>query len=461
MKIKTLLFSLFVLCTLNLTAQNPNSDSAVIRRFFDEALLRGKSHSLLGELCTKAPHRLSGSENAQRAVEWAQNTMQNLGFDTVFLQPCMVPHWVRGEAEEAKIISKKTGKKKVNICALGGSIGTGKKGIKAQVVEVKSLKELEELGKEKVEGKIVFYSRPMDAAHIYTFHAYGGCVDQRVWGAVEAARFGAAGVIVRSMNLSTDEFPHTGSMAYEDSVTKIPAAAISTLHADQLSFMLQNEPELEFYFKMNCETLPDVLSYNVIGEIKGSEFPDEYVIAGGHLDAWDNGEGAHDDGAGCVQSIEALRLFKVMGLRPKRTLRAVMFMNEENGLRGAKAYAAIADSLNEKHIAGIESDRGGFAPRGFHLDGDSLQIEKIRSFKELLLPYGLYDFEKGGSGADIGQLKKGQERILLAGYVPDSQRYFDFHHANTDVFKSVNKRELELGSASIAALMYLITQYGF
>ena len=212
---------------------------------------------------------------------------------------------------------------------------------------------------------------------------------------------------------------------------------------------------------MNCETLPDVLSYNVIGEIKGSEFPDEYVIAGGHLDAWDNGEGAHDDGAGCVQSIEALRLFKVMGLRPKRTLRAVMFMNEENGLRGAKAYAAIADSLNEKHIAGIESDRGGFAPRGFHLDGDSLQIEKIRSFKELLLPYGLYDFEKGGSGADIGQLKKGQERILLAGYVPDSQRYFDFHHANTDVFKSVNKRELELGSASIAALMYLITQYGF
>lgn len=461
MKLKNLFLCAFVAGALGMQAQNPNSDSAVIRRIFDEALLRGQSHPLLGQLCSTAPHRLSGSENAQKAVEWAQSTMQKLGFDTVFLQPVMVPHWVRGEAEEAKIISKKTGKKKVNICALGGSIGTDKKGIKAQIIEVKSLKELEDLGREKVEGKIVFYSRPMDATHVYTFHAYGGCVDQRVWGATEAARFGAAGVIVRSMNLSVDEFPHTGSMAYVDSVTKIPAAAISTLHADQLSHMLQNEPELEFYFKMNCETLPDVLSYNVVGEIRGSEFPDEYVIAGGHLDAWDNGEGAHDDGAGCVQAIEALRLFKVMGIRPKRTIRAVLFMNEENGLRGGRAYAAIADSLQEKHIAAIESDRGGFAPRGFHLDGEGQAIEKIRSYKELLLPYGLYDFEQGGSGADIGPLKKGQKGILLAGYVPDSQRYFDFHHANTDVFKNVNKRELELGSASIAALMYLITQYGF
>lgn len=326
---------------------------------------------------------------------------------------------------------------------------------------MKGLDELKELGREKVEGKIVFYSRPMNATHIYTFHAYGGCVDQRAWGAIEAAKYGAIGTIVRSMNLRTDEFPHTGAMRYDDSVVKIPAAAISTLHADQLSHMLQNEPDLEFYFKMSCETLPDVLSYNVIGEIKGSEFPDEYVIAGGHLDAWDNGEGAHDDGAGCVQSIEALRLFKALGKKPKRTLRAVMFMNEENGLRGALRYAAIADSLNVKHIAAMESDRGGFAPRGFHLDGDSAAIEKVRSWKDLLLPYGLYDFKNGGSGADVGQLKKGQEGILLAGFVPDSQRYFDFHHANTDVFSAVNKRELELGAASMAALMYLISEYGF
>lgn len=461
MKLKYLLLAVAAYFSFGVVAQNPSSDSAVIRRIFDEALLRGKSYEMLGELCSKAPHRLSGSEQAQKAVEWSQAMMKDLGFDTVFLQPCMVPHWVRGEKEEAKIISKKTGKKKVNICALGGSIGTDKKGIRAQIVEVKSLKELEELGRDKVEGKIVFFSRPMDATHIYTFHAYGGCVDQRVWGAIEAARVGAVGVIVRSMNLTTDEFPHTGAMAYHDSVTKIPAAAISTLHADQLSHMLQNEGDLEFYFKMNCETLPDVLSYNVVGEIRGSEHPEEYVIAGGHLDAWDNGEGAHDDGAGCVQSIESLRLFKALGIRPKRSIRAVMYMNEENGLRGARRYAEIADSLKEKHIAGVESDRGGFAPRGFHLDGDSMAIEKVRSWKELLLPYGLYDFKNGGSGADIGQLKQKQAGILLAGYVPDSQRYFDFHHANTDVFSAVNKRELELGAASMAALMYLITEYGF
>ncbi len=460
MKRKYLPLNIFLLFYVGVFAQDPNSDSAVIRRIFDEALLRGKSYDMLGELCKKAPHRLSGSENAAIAVEWAKAKMEALGFDTVFLQPVMVPHWVRGEKETAKILSK-SGKKKVNICALGGSVGTGKKGIQAQIVEVKGIDELEKLGKEKVEGKIVFYSRPMDARHILTFHAYGRCVDQRVWGAVEAAKYGAAGVIVRSMNLRTDEFPHTGAMAYNDSITKIPAAAISTLHADQLSHLLQNEPDLEFYFKMSCETLPDVLSYNVIGEMRGSEFPDEYIVAGGHLDAWDNGEGAHDDGVGCIQSMEAVRLFKALGKRPKRTLRAVLFMNEENGLRGAKRYAAIADSLKVNHIAAIESDAGGFAPRGFRLDGDSVWKEKVRAWKDLLLPYGLYDFRDGGSGADVGQLKKTQQPVLLAGFMPDSQRYFDYHHANTDTFAAVNKRELELGAASISALMYLISEYGF
>jgi hypothetical protein len=461
MKHKYLTLSIFfIFFTGTFAQQNPNSDTAVIRKIFDEALLRGNSYEMLGELCEKAPHRLSGSKHAAIAVAWAKAKMESFGFDTVFLQPVMVPHWVRGEKEEAKIISK-SGKKKVNICALGGSVGTDKKGIKAQVIEVKGLDELEKLGREKVEGKIVFYSRPMDARHILTFHAYGGCVDQRVWGANEAAKYGAKGVIVRSMNLRTDEYPHTGAMAYADSVNKIPAAAISTLHADQLSHMLQNEPDLEFYFKMSCETLPDELSYNVVGEIRGTEFPDEYIVAGGHLDAWDNGDGAHDDGAGSVQSIEALRLFKALGKRPKRTIRAVLFMNEENGLRGAKEYAAIADNKGAKHIAAIESDAGGFAPRGFRLNGDSAKKEVIRSWKNLLLPYGLYDFNDGHGGADIGQLKSTQENILLAGFMPDSQRYFDYHHANIDTFDAVNKRELELGAASIAALMYLISEYGF
>ncbi len=443
-----------------LLAQNPNSDSAIIRRMFDEALLRGKAYPMLGELCKTAPGRVSGSANAQKAVEWGYKTMNDLGFDTVFLQPCMVPHWVRGDAEEAKIIGKRV-KEKVNICALGGSIGTGKKGIKAQVIEVKSIEEVEKLGREKVEGKIVFYSRPMDARKIYTFAAYGSCVDQRVWGAKEAAKHGAVGVIVRSMNLSQDKHPHTGTLVYDDSVQKIPAAAISTEDADKLSLLLQSEPELQFYFRQTCETLPDVLSYNVVGEIRGTEFPQEYVIAGGHLDAWDNGEGAHDDGAGCVHSIEAVRIFKALGIRPKRTIRAVLFMNEENGLKGALQYARQADSLQEKHIAAIESDRGGFTPRGFHLEGDSGKIELVRQWVKLFEPYGLHDFANGGGGADISPLKKSQKGILLAGFVPDSQRYFDFHHANTDRFENVNKRELELGAASIAAFMYLLTQYGY
>lgn len=460
MKRKILALSIFITVFVCAFAQNPNSDSAVIRRIFDESLLRGKSYEMLGELCEKAPHRLSGSKHAEIAVEWAKAKMESLGFDSVFLQPVMVPHWVRGEKEDAKIISK-AGKKKVNICALGGSVGTGKKGIRAQVVEVKGLDELEKLGREKVEGKIVFYSRPMDARHILTFHAYGGCVDQRVWGASEASKYGALGVIVRSMNLRTDEYPHTGAMAYKDSVTKIPAAAISTLHADQLSHMLQNEPNLEFYFKMNCETLPDVLSYNVIGEMRGSEYPNEYIVAGGHLDAWDNGDGAHDDGAGSVQSIEAVRLFMALNKRPKRTLRAVLFMNEENGLRGARRYAEIADSLKTNHIAAIESDAGGFSPRGFRLNGNDAKKEKVRNWQNLLIPYGLHDYRDGYGGADIGQLKGVQEDILLAGFMPDSQRYFDYHHANIDTFDAVNKRELELGAASIAALMYLMSEYGF
>lgn len=441
-------------------AQNPNTDSAVIRKIFDEALMRGQAHPLLGQLCKIAPGRVSGSENAQKAVDWAYHAMQQLDFDTVFLQPCMVPHWVRGDKEEAKIISKK-GKEKVKICALGNSVGTGKRGITAQVMEVKAVNDIEKLGREKIEGKIVFLSRPMDAKHIYTFAAYGGCVDQRVWGAKEAAKYGAVGVIVRSMTLNNDGHPHTGTLVYDDSVTKIPGAAISTEDADKLSLQLQNDPDLKFYFRQTCEMLPDVLSYNVVGEIRGSDFPDEYVIAGGHLDAWDNGEGAHDDGAGCAHSMEAVRLFKALGKRPKRTIRAVLFMNEENGLRGGNKYAAQADSLKEKHIAAIESDRGGFTPRGFHLEGDSLKIEKIMQWVQLFEPYGLHDFKHGGSGADINPLKKTQQNIVLAGFVPDSQRYFDFHHANTDRFENVNKRELELGAASIAALMYLITEYGF
>ena len=369
----------------------------------------------------------------------------------------MVPHWVRGAKEEAFI---RIGKQKVMvpIAALGGSVATSPKGVEAEIIEVKSFPELRALGADKVKGKIVFYNRPMDPTKINTFEAYGGAVDQRGNGATEAAKLGAVGAIVRSMTNVHDDNPHVGGMRYGTGVALIPTAAISTNGADLLSKSLQENPALTFYFKQNCETLPDAKSYNVVGEIKGSEKPDEIIVVGGHLDSWDLAEGAHDDGAGCVQSMEVLRIMKALGIKPKRTIRAVMFMNEENGLRGGIQYADLAKKNNEKHIAAVESDNGGFTPRGFGIVGKPEQREKIMVWKPLLAPYGLTDIGPGGGGADIGPLA--QSGTVLLGFKPDSQRYFDYHHTTVDRFEAVSQRELELGAASMAAVVYLLDTYG-
>jgi hypothetical protein len=317
---------------------------------------------------------------------------------------------------------------------------------------------LKQLGEKGVKGKIVFWNRAMDPTRINTFAAYGGAVDQRANGASEAAKFGAVAVIVRSMGSNLEDYPHTGSLRYQPNVGQIPAIAIATRHAEQLSKLLKDDPQLQFYIETHCQNLPDAPSFNVIGEIRGSEVPNEFIVAGGHLDAWDLGEGAHDDGAGCVHSIEAVRLLKAIGYKPKRTLRAVMFMNEENGLRGGIEYAKQAQLKKEKHLAAMESDRGGFTPRGFTVPTDAVAKERVRSWKPLLEPYGLSDFSQEGGGADIGPLAN--QGVHLLGFLPDSQRYFDYHHTPEDTFDKVNKRELELGSASMAALLYLIDLYG-
>jgi hypothetical protein len=364
---------------------------------------------------------------------------------------------VRGEKEEAYFTVNKI-KYNVAICALGGSIATPKIGVSGEVIEVKSLEEAEALG-EKLRGKIVFFSRPFDDTLIETFKAYGGCVDQRGGGAKVTGKFGVLGVIVRSMTNSIDNFPHTGAMGYGDipENEKVPAAAISTEAANLLSEKLKENPTLKFYFKQSCETLPDAPSFNVIGELTGSESPNTFITVGGHLDSWDLGDGAHDDGAGIVQSIEVLRLFQLNGIKPKHTIRVVLFMNEENGLRGGKKYAEEAKKNNEIHIAALESDSGGFTPRGFSIDANGKNLELIKNWKSLLAPYGLYDINEGHSGADIGPLKS--ETISLISYRPDSQRYFDYHHAANDTFDKVNKRELELGAASMASLVYLLDNY--
>ena len=436
------------------------TDEKVISEIYTNSLTNGQSYSWLDHLSNNIGSRLSGSLGAEKAVEWTKQELETLGLDKVWLQPVMVPKWVRGVPEFAYIETSPGKTVKVNICALGGSISTPPTGLKSKIIEVSGVDELEKLGAENIEGKIVFFNRPMDASLINTFESYGGCVNQRYSGAMEASKFGAIGVIVRSMNLRIDDFPHTGSMTYGDipPQERIPSAAISTKHADLLSAMVKLDNNVQFYFKQNSKQLDDVLSHNVIGEITGSEFPDEYIVVGGHLDSWDLGDGAHDDGAGCTQSMEVLRLLKLSGIKPKRSIRVVLFMNEENGLRGGNKYAEIAAQKNENHIFALESDAGGFTPRGFYFDCDQSNFEQILSWKSLFKPYLIHFFELGGSGADIGPLKN--ETNVLSGLKPDSQRYFDYHHAPNDTFDAVNKRELELGAATMTSLVYLIDKYG-
>lgn len=450
---------LFVLLITSVLSFAQQEDEKQLRAIYDAALLNGKGYHWLDYLSNQIGGRLSGSLNAERAVKYTREQLDSLGLDKVWLQPVMVPKWVRGTPEIAYIETSPGLTTNVPVCALGGSVPTVASGIKAQVLEVQGLEELSKLGREKIEGKIVFYNRPMQADLIQTFEAYGGCVDQRYAGAMEAGKYGAVGVIVRSMNLRLDDYPHAGAMSYGDiPVTqRIPAAAISTNGAELLSGMLTLNPDLRFYLKQTCRQFDDVKSYNVIGEITGSERPEEVIVVGGHLDSWDLGDGAHDDGAGCVQSMEVLRLLKETGYKPKRTLRVVLFMNEENGLRGGNKYAEEAKARKEKHIFALESDAGGFTPRGFSLDGTDQQLELVRSWKPLFEPYLIHLFQKGYSGADISPLAG--DEILLAGLLPDSQRYFDHHHAANDTFEHVNKRELQLGAATMASLVYLIDKY--
>lgn len=447
-------------CWVGAFAQNPSSDSLMLTSIYDMALLEGKSYDWLDYLSNNIGGRLSGSFQAEKAVRYTEEELNKLGLDKVFLQPVMVPKWTRGLKEYSFVETAPGQTSIVDICALGGSVPTSPGGLKAYVVEVQSLEELATLGRENIEGKIVFYNRPMQATLVNTFEAYGGCVDQRYEGAMEAAKYGAVGVVVRSMNLRLDDLPHTGAMSYGDlpESQRIPACAISTNGAEYLSSALKILPNLKFYFKQSCKVFPDVKSHNVIGEIKGSTYPDKYIVVGGHLDSWDLGDGSHDDGAGVVQSMEVLRLFKKLNYKPKHTIRVVLFMNEENGLRGGREYANQAKLKKEKHIFALESDAGGFTPRGFSFDIDEATYQQVLSWKPLFKPYLIHYFEKGGSGADIGPLK--EEGMVLAGLRPDSQRYFDHHHAANDTFDAVNKRELELGGASMASLIYLFDTYG-
>jgi Zn-dependent M28 family amino/carboxypeptidase len=412
---------------------------------------------MLRELTGKIGARVSGSPQAAAAVQWGKRTLESKGFANVHLETVMVPHWVRGKGERAMLISpNKARKVPLSILALGGSPATPTGGITAEVIEVHSLDEVKELG-EKVKGKIVFYNRPMNPTFPSTFDAYGDAGDQRFSGPAVAAKAGASAVLVRSLTFALDDVPHTGATVLAKGGPNVPSAAVSTIGANLLSEKLKQSPNIRVQLTLNCQTLPDVESANVVGEIVGSELPGEVIVVGGHLDSWDVGQGAHDDGAGVVQSIEAVSLMKRLGLRPKRTVRVVLFMDEENGGRGAAGYAA-APRPGEKCIAGMESDSGGFAPRGFGVDGKPEVVNNIARWAYLLETIGADKIAPGGADADVEPLiAKGAVGI---GLIPESQRYFDYHHSHSDTIDKVNPRELELGAIAMSILLYVIAQEG-
>lgn len=324
----------------------------------------------------------------------------------------------------------------------------------AELVEVQNFKELDALAAAgKIAGKIVFFNRPLDPSYINTGSAYGNAGDQRWAGAQEAGKHGAVGVLVRSLTLRTDDFPHTGAMSYGDAPVKIPAAGISTQDANWLSSELKKNPDLRVQLTLGCEMRGTCTSYNVVGEWRGTTHPEQIALVGGHLDSWDLGTGAQDDGAGCVQSIQALGLLMRSGYRPNRTHRVVLYANEEFGLNGGRAYATHALNRNEEHVLAIESDGGSGTPRGFSTENAAAK-DRLERFKPFLAPYGLLAYSVGGSGADISALR-GQGDVVLVGLSADSQRYFDYHHSAQDRIESIHPRELELGAAALASLLYL------
>jgi len=453
--------AVLVLLTTSFAATAQDDDAAMIKKLSNEVLLNGKAYSNLYTLCKTVGPRLSGSAGMYKSEQWGLQALKDAGAENVYLQQCMVPHWVRGKKEFAGYKTKKRNSDPVfEVLSLGNAVGTGDKGVTAPVIEVKNFDELDKR-KDEVKGKIVFFNYPFNKTLLRG--AYGDAVRYRGNGPSAAAKYGAVAVIVRSVTGAYDDFPHTGSLRYNDTLSKIPAVAISTVGADKLSGYIKGSYKDEnFFIRTNCEMLPDTIGHNVIGEIRGSEFPDEIITIGGHLDSWDPGEGASDDGTGIVQSIEILRAFKAIGYKPKRTIRIVLFANEENGLRGGNKYAEEAKLKNEKHVMAMESDGGAEYPRGFGCGMTKTQYEKVQTWVKYFEPFDATRFtfnEGGGGGADIGPLQTAFKTPQF-GLSTTGQRYFDVHHAASDTFEKVNAQELNICVVVMASMVYLVDKYG-
>lgn len=433
----------------------------VVDRIVHSALEHNEAYARLDDLCVGIGHRLSGSSQLERAIAWALETLQKDGQENVHREPVLVPHWVRGN-ESATMLESRV--EPLHILGLGGSVGTPPEGITAPVVVVANEKELEAVGQEAA-GSIVLFNNPMPPYDPEKGSGYGTAVRFRSNGARLAADKGAVGCLVRSVTARSLGSPHTGAMHYGDAVAEIPAAAVTIEDAELIAHLVGRGEKVVVNLKMDAKTLPDAPSANVVAELRGATRPDEVVVIGGHLDSWDVGQGAHDDGGGCVMAMEVLNVLRKLGLTPKRTIRVVLWTNEENGLAGARTYAREhADELSN-HVAAIESDSGVFAPRGYSLDcadeaRAAVAVDQIRQILRMLPPpLDNLEAETGGSGADIGALKPAG--LVLMGHRVDGTRYFDYHHSHADTIDKIDPQDLSQNVAFLAAVTYVIADMPF
>lgn len=420
------------------------------RRIMEAALADDRGWAKLEWLCDRIGARLSGSKALEEAVRWAAGEMRKGGLENVVTPAVQVPVWVRGE-ESAWMVEPREAR--LAMLGLGGSVGTPEEGITAEVVCVESFEELERLGPGAVQGKAVAYNQP--------WRGYRETVAYRSQGASRAARLGARAVLVRSVTPAGLRTPHTGALNYAADAPKIPAAAISVEDAMMLSRLCRGGARVVVRLRMGARTLEDAASANVIGEIAGRERPEEIVVMGGHLDSWDVGQGAHDDGAGCVAAWQALELVKRLGLRPRRTLRVCLWTNEENGLRGGRAYREWVGEAVRRHVAAIEMDGGAEKLRGFGLSiagpGEAAMeaaMERLRGIAALMRPLGNVEIVRGGGGADISPLMR--EGVPGIGHLTTGRRYFEWHHTEADTLDKVDRRELQEHVAALAVLGYVL-----
>ena len=437
-----------------LFSQDLKKDSLQFKKISDEILVNGKSYEDLRELTKNIGNRLCGSANYEKAADWAMEKLKEAGADKVWFQPVIVNVWSRGdESLKIKINSGKW--KEVRMLSLGNSEGTKGKNLKGEIILVKTLEEFEKIPDILVKDKIVFFNYAFKQEYVVTGQAYGDAGKYRRVTAAEVAKKGGKAVIIRSLTSNFDDVPHTGAMRYEDGIQKIPAIAIGAETANELEKTLLKKEKVEAIINSNCGMNGEALTKSVIAEITGNK-DKSVIVVGGHLDSWDVGEGAHDDGAGIVQSIEVLRTFKKLNLNNNHTIRVICYANEENGVRGGRTYLESLKKSNEPHVFALESDSGGFAPRSFTLGMSPEKAKEMKKWEKLFNPYGIFEFAGDYSGVDIEPLR--ELKIPTSELVTDSQRYFDIHHTPEDTFEKVNRRELLLGSVVMSQLIYMVDQ---